>query len=275
MKPSTATSAAAAAARLGLECHIQLESRVETDDPDYHQSGNVLLDQLFGATLHYYDEGEDEFGADRKLREISDAMLADGRRPYIVPLAPVPMPKGALGYVLGVRELVSQFETLDTVPGLIVVGSGSGLTHAGMVVGMRLLDVDIPILGACVRRPASAQQPRVLETCRKVERMLGCEGIVRDRDVSVSDAAFLPGYGEQSDAVMAAIGKVAKLEGILMDPVYSGKTVATVLTLIERGELDLTGDIVLMHTGGTPAIFAYRRKLLASKAIVGEKSRSA
>lgn len=255
-------SLAAAAAKLGLECHIQLESRLKTEDRDYHQSGNVLLNQLLGAHIHHYEAGEDELGADRRIRAIADELSAAGRKPYIVPLAPVPQPKGALGYVAGVRELVNQLVEQEVTPDLVVVGSGSGLTHAGMVVGMALLGVDIPILGACVRRPAADQGPRVLETCRKVERMLGCEGLVHDRDVQVTESAFAPGYGQQSDHVMAAISRIARLEGVLVDPVYTGKTIAATLSWLEDDAHASDQTIVMIHTGGTPALFAYRQTLL-------------
>lgn len=254
-------SLAAAAAKLGLECHIQLESRVDTDDEDYHQSGNVLLDQLFGAHIHRYSQGDDEHGADRNIRAIADRLEAAGKRPYIVPLAPVEKPRGALGYVLAARELVEQFAGESLHPDLIVVGSGSGLTHAGLVVGMALLGVDIPILGACVRRPVSDQQPRVLETCRKVENMLGYPGLVRDSAVTLSDAALAPGYGQQSEAVINGINRMARREGVLLDPVYTAKTCTTLMLLLERGQLEKAENIVMIHTGGTPALFAYRRRI--------------
>ena len=107
---------AAAAAKLGLECHVQLESRVESTDPDYLESGNVFLDRLFGAHIHKYAEGEDEFGADHALQDIAEELRNEGKSPYIVPLAPVEEPKGALGYVLAARELAQQFLQWEAYP---------------------------------------------------------------------------------------------------------------------------------------------------------------
>lgn len=255
---------AAAAAKLGLDCHVQLESRVKSKDSDYLESGNVFLDRLFGARIHKYEEGEDEYGADHALQEIAEELANQGKSPYIVPLAPVEEPKGALGYVLAAKELVKQFAQWETYPDLIVVGSGSGLTHAGLLTGFRIMDVSVPILGACVRRAAQVQQPRVLSTCRKVERMLGVGEVVSESDVVVNDLALAPGYGQASEKVMETIHMVASLEGILLDPVYSAKTVSDTLLLIESGVLRDKQKIVMIHTGGTPALFAYRKQILSA-----------
>lgn len=255
---------AASAAKLGLECHIQLESRVKATDSDYLESGNVLLDKLFGAHIHYYAEGEDELGADRTLQALASHLRDEGKKPYIVPLAPVEQPKGALGYVLAARELAQQFLVQDIQPDLVVVGSGSGLTHAGLLTGFRIMGSPIPVLGMCVRRPVEAQQPRVLSTCRKVERMLDTGEVVSESDVAVDDRAFAPGYGQVSDKVMETIRKVAGLEGVLLDPVYTAKTVAGTLMLIESGAIPDKSKIVMIHTGGTPALFAYRTHILSA-----------
>ncbi|MBX2867424.1 MAG: D-cysteine desulfhydrase family protein [Acidiferrobacterales bacterium] len=254
---------AAAAARLGFECHIQLENRVQTDDPDYANSGNVLLNKLFGAHLHEYGEGEDEHGADAALAVIADKLTQQGKRPYIVPLAPVPEPKGALGYVSAAVELAKQCDEQSIEPDLIVVGSGSSLTHAGLLTGCRALDWQVPVLGACVRRAAQIQRSRVAETCIKIEQMLELPRLVKDDDIWVSDIALAPGYGKASDEVLSAISAMASREGIIVDPVYSGKMVSCTLQLIENRALDNFQNIIMIHTGGTPAVFAYRKTLAA------------
>ncbi len=254
---------AAAAARLGFECHIQLENRVQTDDPDYLQSGNVLLNKLFGAEIHHYAEGEDEHGADAALAVIAEELERQGKRPYIVPLAPVPEPKGALGYVSAALELAKQCDEQGVEPDLIVVGSGSSLTHAGLLTGCRALDWQVPVLGACVRRAAEVQRPRVAETCVKIERMLELPTLVQPDDIWVSDIALAPGYGKASPEVLSAISAMASKEGIIVDPVYSGKMVSCTLQLIENQALDSFRNIIMIHTGGTPAVFAYRQLLNA------------
>ena len=252
---------AAAAAKLGLECHIQLEARVDNVSEDYLHSGNVLLDKLFGAHIHYFDKGEDEFAADKQINQLAQSFADKGRKPYVVPLAPVDQPKGALGYVLAAREIMAQIIDQNLSIDLIVVGSGSGLTHAGLLTGLRLMDVQIPVLGACVRRDAGQQHGRILSTCEKVSRMLECEGIVGSDDVWVDDVALAPGYGKASPEVMAAIAEMAKYEGILLDPVYSAKTIGAALQLIKQSQLSAYRNILMIHTGGTPALFAYRDAL--------------
>lgn len=252
---------AAAAARLGLECHIQLESRVKTDSQDYLHSGNVLLNKMFGAQLHYYDGSGDEFDADLKIRQIADRLSQQGKKPYIVPLVPVEQPRGALGYVRAAAELMQQLAAQAINADLLVVGSGSGLTHAGLLTGLRMAGVKTPVLGVCVRREAKLQQPRILATCRKVETMLGCGQVVPPPDIWVDQRALYPGYGKASEPVMQAIATMAGTEGILLDPVYSGKTVACAMLAMAAGELRAYHNIIIIHTGGTPAIFAYRQAL--------------
>jgi D-cysteine desulfhydrase/L-cysteate sulfo-lyase len=256
---------AASAAKLGLECHIQLESRVKIDNKDYFESGNVLLDRMFGANIHYYNGSGDEFDADRVIRQIAEDLASQGRKPYIVPLAPVEKPRGALGYVSCAAELLSQFDAMNWVPDLVVTGSGSGLTHAGLLTGLRLAGHKVPVLGVCVRREASLQQGRIVETCRKVEAMLDCGEVVSDSDVWVDDRALHPGYGQATEHVLRAIRDVAGNEGILLDPVYSGKTAACMLMAIESGDLASFKNILMLHTGGTPAIFAYKDILMQSE----------
>lgn len=257
---------AAAAAKLGLECHIQLESRVSNASQEYQESGNVLLDKLFGAHIHHYAQGEDELGADKEIRRIAEELGQSGKKPYVVPLAPVEQPKGALGYVVAARELAQQFVDQDIWPDLLVLASGSGLTHAGTLTGLRAMGVEIPVIGACVRRDAAQQAPRILDTCRKVERMLGLGQLVKESDVQVNDLALFPGYGEVSERVMEAMSEMARLEGILLDPVYSGKTIGCTLMMIESGLLTDYHSILMLHTGGTPALFAYGRQILSSSA---------
>lgn len=254
---------AAASAKLGLECHVQLESRVSTEDPDYLLSGNVLLNKMFGATLYSYPEGEDESGADAELAKLARGLEKSGRKPYIVPLAPVEEPKGALGYVTAAIELAEQCQQSELQPDLIVVPSGSGLTHAGLLTGCRAMGWQVPVLGACVRRQAELQRPRVVDTCEKIEAMLDLGKVVQSDDIWVNDIALAPGYGKASRAVLDAISLMSKKEGVLVDPVYSGKTVSCTLQLIENQALVNFRNIVIIHTGGTPAIFAYREQLTA------------
>lgn len=248
---------AAAAAKLGLRCVVQLEDRVKDMPAEYHRSGNVLLDHLLGAEIHTFPEGEDESGADRSLERLAEELVLQGERPYVIHLAPEHPPLGALGYVEAAGELMSQAAEQQVDFGSIVVASGSGQTHAGLLVGLRALGRhDIRVRGFCVRRNAEAQRRRVLGCAQAVTKLLGLGDLVRSDDVEVSDSQLGPGYGRHSEGSEEAIRMAARFEGLLLDPVYTGKAFAGMIALARNGALQ-DRPVAFIHTGGTPALFAY------------------
>ncbi len=249
---------AAATSKLGMDCHIQLENRVSNHSAEYQNSGNKLLTSLFGAHIYYYPAGEDEEGADRSLADIADKLKGEGRKPYIIPLRVVREPKGAFGYMVAAQEMLDQFRELEWQPDLVVVGSGSGLTHAGLLTGLRLLQCDIPVLGVCVRRHARAQSARIKTHCENLANMLDIRTPVTERDIWTDDSALAPGYGQICEGLKDTIRLVATTEGLLLDPVYSGKAMRCMLDLIANNALTGYRNLLFIHTGGTPAIFAYR-----------------
>ena len=252
-------SAAAGARKLGMNCHIQLEERVATSDSNYRNSGNVIIDRLLGATLHSYPQGEDETGADRQLERISADLRDSGCRPYIIPLAPGHPPLGSLGYVMAAKELLSQIGKGGLSIDEIVVASGSGATHAGLLFGLRALGSTIRVTGACVRRDAAQQQIRIRDTCDAIAALLQAESKVTDDDIKITDAFLAPGYGKSNRATSKAIVLGAQTEALMLDPVYSGKAMAAV---IQHAKLaDDNSTCVFLHTGGTPAIFAYQKAI--------------
>lgn len=252
--------AAAGARKLGMDCHIQLEERVPKTDPAYRNSGNVLLDRILGATLHAYAHGEDEAGADRRIREIAAELEAEGRRPYVIPLAPGHAPLGALGYVVAAREILEQTAAEDLAIDEIVTASGSGNTHAGLLFGLRALGCPVTVTGVCVRRPAAPQRERIAARCREIAELLGVAPVVEDSVVEGGDIRLLddmlgPGYGQLNPPTVEAIAMAARSEGLILDPVYTGKAMAG---FIQRARQAGTGQSLLfVHTGGTPALFAY------------------
>jgi D-cysteine desulfhydrase len=246
---------AAFAARLGMQCHIQMEERVANKNPLYHSSGNVLIARLLGATLHSYGHGGDEAGADARLEEIATGLRAQGRTPYIIHLAPGHPPLGALGYVVGARELAGQLAEMAIEPSAFVVASGSGATHAGLLFGLRALGITAPVLGICVRRSADLQRPRILTRCSEISDLLGIASPVTAADVHVTDDFLAPGYGQINPPTREAILTGAAREALMLDPVYTGKTMAGFLDRARNGASGET--LVFLHTGGTPAIFAY------------------
>ncbi len=251
--------AAAGARKLGMDCHIQLEERVAKNDPRYRNSGNVLIERMLGATLHSYPEGEDEAGADRQLGEIAEGLRQEGRKPYIIPLAPGHAPLGALGYVVAAREILQQIEETGLQVDEFFVPSGSGATHGGFLFGLRALGCQVPVTGICVRRNAELQKPRIEKRCQEIAELLGIDNPVPDADVVVDDTFLAPGYGRASEVVLEAIRQAARSEALILDPVYSGKTMAGFIDAAKRREGE--GALIFLHTGGTPAIFAYETDL--------------
>ena len=255
---------AAGAAKLGLGCHIQLEDRVPGMGEVYHVSGNVLLDRLLGAHLHTYPEGEDEAGADSSLAEIAAQLKEQGERPYLICLSEEHEPLGALGYVDAAAEIVRQAEEMQVPLTTIVLASGSAATHAGLLVGLRILGRDdIAVHGICVRRTGDAQRGRVVRVVRKTEMLLDCVGVVRENEVLVTDEFLGTAYGRLTESGTEAMLLAGRTEGLLLDPVYTGKAFAGFLDLIRRGAVG-PEPVVFLHTGGTPALFAYGPELFSA-----------
>ena len=252
---------AAAAARLGMAARVQLEERVPGMGADYARSGNVLLMDLLGAERHDYPEGEDEAGADAALHALAETLRAEGRRPYIIPLAPDAPPLGALGYVAAAEEIAGQAAAAGLDFDAVVVASGSGLTHAGLLFGLRALGLAWPVMGVCVRRPAEPQGNRIRVKCREIAALLGVAPVVTDDDVQVFDGSLAPGYGRLSEAVIAAIRLAATREGLLLDPVYTGKVMAGLIALAGQGAWRPGARLLFLHSGGTPALFGYAEEL--------------
>ena len=255
--------AAAAARTLGMEVYIQLEERVPDVDDSYRMSGNVLLNKLLGAHLSSFPVGEDESAADASLEVLARELEDQGRRPYVIHLAVDHPPLGALGYVVAARELMLQMQERELSFDHVVVASGSALTHSGLLVGLRSLGNDVPVTGVCVRRPATEQQPRVFKRCSEVAALIGRPGCIQESDVVVSDAVLAPGYGQMNDATMSAMAMAARLEALMLDPVYTGKTMAGLVALARDGGFQPGARVLFMHTGGLPALFGYERTLSA------------
>jgi len=251
--------AAAAARKLNMDIHIQLEERVPDVDDSYRRSGNVLLDRLLGATLYSYPDGEDEAGADLRIQELAADLQANGKRPFIIPLSPGHPPRGALGYVVAAREVLSQAQMRGIELNEFIVPSGSGYTHAGFLFGMKAAGIEAPVTGICVRRQADLQQLRIREHCQKIAEMLEIANPVSDNDIILDDSHLAPGYGQMGPTVLDALKTAARSEALILDPVYSAKAMAG---FIDRAKRAAAGEhLMFLHTGGNPALFAYAEKL--------------
>jgi len=235
---------AAAARRLGIECHLALGG----EPPDHHD-GNLLLDDLLGAHVHF-DPADDYYGIEASITARAGRLRADGRSPYAIPVGGAST-IGVGAYATAVAELRTQ---LDTDPDWMVVADGSGGTHAGLLAGLsaasptRVLGVDVgtrPDLDTMV--PAlAADAAGVLA--------LGAP----NRTVLVDHDHVGAGYGELSAECRDAIRLVARTEGLLLDPVYSGKAMAALLSALRDGRIAAGESVVFWATGGSPALFARR-----------------
>ena len=256
--------AAAAARKLGLDCHLQLEQRVPKMDPIYGSSGNVLVNRLLGATLYSYPDGEDEAGADRRLAEIGAELELRGRSPYIIPLGPGHAPLGALGYVQAACEILEQLTAMDLTIDEVVVASGSGYTHAGLLFGFRAMESEILVTGVCVRREVAAQTERIREHCRGIASLLGVDSAVEDADIRLLGTFLGPGYGVLNASVIEALEWAARDEGLILDPVYTAKAMAGCIERARDSSETQGRRLLFVHTGGQPALFAYERALTAA-----------
>ncbi|AEG93831.1 D-cysteine desulfhydrase [Ramlibacter tataouinensis] len=244
----------AAAVRLGMQSHIILEDRTGYTDPEYKQSGNVFLDQLMGASVSEVPGGSD---MDAAMRRLADELRSRGRKPYIIP-GGGSTPIGALGYVACALELAEQAYGLGLDIHTLVHATGSAGTQAGLVAGMEGARTQIPVLGIGVRAPRPAQEDRVYSLAQQTAELIGVPGAVA-RDKVVANCDYVgKGYGLPTDSMAEAVALVARTEGILLDPVYSGKGMAGLIDLVRKGHFRKGQDVVFLHTGGSVALYGYR-----------------
>lgn len=245
---------AAVAARLGLRCHVQLENRVPGMQTDfYRHSGNVLLGDIYGASVNHFADADDEEGAHASIDAVARELRASGEVPYIISLKPDSEPLGSIGYLHAAEELLAQQPDVSHV----VLASGSGQTQAGLLFGLRWLGCEARVLGVSVRRDAQSQRRRILSHCSALSRMLGVAEVVAGRDVEVFDGNLNTSYGLPDPDLLDFLLKVARQDGLLLDPVYTGKAFAALPRLKEKGHLPSQAKVVFVHTGGLPALFAY------------------
>jgi L-cysteate sulfo-lyase len=243
---------AAAACKLGLKCEVLLEHRVTHPSEPYANSGNVLLDRIFGANLREYPGGTD---FEQAMSEVADEVRRGGGKPYIIP-GGASNKVGALGYVNCAIELLGQIEDQGLDIGHIVTATGSAGTQGGLIVGLKAMQSDIPLLGIGVNIPKQAQEEKVYALACETAEYIGKTGCVVREDVVANCDYVGDGYGVPTESMNAAVLMLARYEGLLFDPVYSGKGLAGMIDLVRNGSLD-AGNIVFLHTGGSAALFAY------------------
>jgi L-cysteate sulfo-lyase len=245
---------AAAAARFGLRCEALLERRIDTDDRDYRLGGNVFLDGLLGAVLHDRPGGTDMAAA---LEDLAAALRARGARPYVIP-GGGSNPTGALGYVAAGLELLHQANEQRLRVDTVVTATGSTGTQSGLVASLTGANSGIPVLGISVRAPRPKQEDAVYTLSQATAGRLGIRGGIPRSAIVVDDRFVGPGYGLPTPGMIEAVTLFARLEGILLDPVYTGKGAAGLIGLIREGRFAKGENVVFLHTGGSAGLFAYQ-----------------
>lgn len=245
---------AAAAARHGLHCEALLERRVDTDDRDYLYGGNVFLDGLLGAVLHHRPGGTDMAKA---LEDLAADLRARGAKPYVIP-GGGSNTTGALGYVAAGLELLHQANERHLHVDAVVTATGSTGTQSGLVAGLAGANSGIPVLGISVRAPRPKQEEAVYALAQATAERLGVRGDIPRSAVEVDDRFVGPGYGLPTPEMIEAVTLFARLEGILLCPVYTGKGAAGLIGLIREGRFAAGENVVFLHTGGSAGLFAYQ-----------------
>jgi len=248
---------AAAACKLGMACEVLLEHRVGQPSDTYTNSGNVFLDKLFGANLREYPGGTD---FDAAMDAVAEEVRTNGGKPYFIP-GGASNTVGALGYVNCAIELLRQSDEQDLAFDSLILATGSAGTHAGLAVGLRGNGSALPMLGFGVNAPQDVQEERVFNLATQTAELVGESGCVARNDI-VADCNYIgPGYGEPTEAMNEAVLMLARFEGLLFDPVYSGKALAGMIDYIRQSRFSSGQRIVFLHTGGSAGLFAYSDRL--------------
>jgi len=247
---------AAAAARLGMQCHLAVyHGRLAAPTPEYDTSGNALLNRLFGAHMHDVPWTGDRNGA---IATLGERLRQEGRRPYVVPYG-VSNALGAVGYASAIAEIAAQSSAAGFRPAAIVHCTGSGATQAGLVVGASIALEDTQVIGIDIDAEPERVRADVMKHARAAAELLDTSFAESKIDVVAGHAG--PAYGIPHQATIEAIKLAGSLEALVLDPVYSGKGLAGLLALVRAGRWRADEDVVLVHTGGTPALFAYQSAL--------------
>lgn len=248
-----ARQTAAFAAKMGMACHLLLEDRTGSNNANYNNNGNVLLDHMHGATTEKRPGGGD---MNAEMEKVADRFRAEGRNVYTIP-GGGSNPTGALGYVNCAFEMLGQFNDRGLKVDHIVHATGSAGTQAGLITGLKAMNAGIPLLGIGVRAPKAKQEENVYNLACATAEKLGCAGVVRREDVVANTDYVGDGYGIPTPAGLEAIRMFAELEAILLDPVYSAKGASGLIDLIRKGHFKKGERIVFVHTGGSVALFGY------------------
>jgi L-cysteate sulfo-lyase len=248
-----ARQTAAAAVKLGMQCHVLLEDRTGYTATDYTDGGNVLLDRLHGATVERRPGGSN---MQAEMDAVAARLRQQGRRPYVIP-GGGSTPLGAIGYANAALELVQQSAERGLRIDALVHATGSAGTQAGLVAGLQALNSPIRLLGIGVRAPREKQESMVYDLACRTWALMGLRSELPRAAVEANCDYVGDGYGLPTPGMVEAVTLLARTEGLLLDPVYSGKGMAGLIDLVRKGRFGPDQNIVFLHTGGSAALFGY------------------
>lgn len=252
LQSNHARQTAAAAAKFGFHCELILQDVAGTPVTDYANNGNMQLNRLLGAKLH-------QLGLSEDYQQYAQSLLLQlqqqGKKPYLIPVGGSNV-IGSLGYVRCALELVAQLEQ-QPLPEQIIVATGSAGTQAGLLAGLLLAGVDIPVLGITVSRPAQQQVALVSALLQQLLEFLGLDPSLGADKVHANGDYYGSAYGVTTAATVQALHTVARAEGLLLDPVYTGKAMAGLIDLCQQGVIAKGSRQLFIHTGGAQALPAY------------------
>lgn len=248
---------AAAAVKEGLKCRLLIEERIPGSF-DSDASGNHFLFDLLGVeSIEVVPAGTDLAAG---MARIAEGLKAEGRKPYVIP-GGGSNPLGALGYVACAGEIVAQSSDMGVAFDAVVCASGSAGTHAGLLVGLEAARSQMPLTGVSVRRAVAEQTALVEGLALRTAELLGHDASVVAGKVAVDDRWVGEGYAIPTDTMIEAVRMLAGLEGVLLDPVYTGKAMAGLIGQVREGRWKKGDNVLFVHTGGSPALYAYRPAL--------------
>jgi 1-aminocyclopropane-1-carboxylate deaminase len=246
---------AAVAAKLGMKCRLIQESWVPHEDAVYDRVGNILLSRLMGAEIQLVDEGFD-IGIRESWTAALEDVKAKGGKPYAIPAGASVHRFGGLGYVGFAEEVRAQEKDMGVKFDFIVVCSVTGSTHAGMVVGFGADGRERNVIGIDGSGTPAQTRAQVLDIAQKTSALVGGKAVTADDIVLLEDYAY-PAYGVPSKETIEAIRLSARLEGMITDPVYEGKSMQGMIDLVQKGFFPKGSKVLYAHLGGAPALNGY------------------
>lgn len=251
LQSNHARQTAAACARLGLECELILRRSSHATEA-YLNGGNVLLDRLFGARLHVLEAHESR---EARMEARAEALRGEGMKPYCIPVGGS-CAQGNLGYVACAGEILSQSREMAVSFSAVVTATGSGGTQGGLVAGMQLPG-GVPVIGIAVEGTRREQEALAARQAGATLHLLGHAAQDVEENVTVMDEFVGPGYARPTDSMREALSLAARFEGLVLDPVYTGKAFAGLVALARSGRYDRQQALLFLHTGGVAGLFGY------------------